>query len=256
MKKRLFLTGALMGVCDLIPGISGGTIAFLSGIYEKWIESISAPFRKQSLAFLFPLALGIASAFLLGATLIHHFLSSPLLYAFFFGVIFAGSLLFIKQNPLKKIWPLPLGIFIALFLDHFSLSPGDNPSFLYLLISGTVAASAMLLPGISGSTMLLLLGVYPLAIESIATRTNLLTLLLPLAFGILIGLFGFSHLIRLFFHHFRPFTLSLLTGFMLGSLKSLWPFHSSTSLLFPLLLTLLGFSLVFLLNRLSPQNSP
>lgn len=245
-----------MGVADLIPGISGGTIAFLSGIYEELLASIGSiqfrAFKKIAWPFLLPLGSGIACAFLTLAPLLHHLLTNYFqeTYGFFFGVIAASTVIFVKQVKISRLWQwllVAVGSASVIFLTSFSSLATEQCGFLFLVLSGALASSAMLLPGISGSYILFLLGIYPLAIAAIAERNQIFTLLFPLLIGIVFGLLVFARVVSFFLKKFKGITLSLLTGFMVGGLQQIWPF-SHEKVAYPILFALSGFIIVICLE--------
>lgn len=241
-----------MGIADLIPGISGGTIAFLSGIYEDLLLGIQSiklkNFRKIPWAFLLPLGSGIVAAFAAFTPLFNFLLKNYAsdTYAFFFGVITASTLIFLKKVRLKKLWQwlfVGLGAAGVVMVSSSQATQATQFSFLFLVMSGALASSAMLLPGVSGSYVLYLLGVYPVAIGALSNQTDLFTLLLPLFIGIILGLLVFSRIINYFLSSHKFLTLSLLTGFMIGGVVQIWPFSKEVSF-YPIFFALCGFAIV------------
>jgi putative membrane protein len=244
MKEYFFLAlkGIGMGAANVIPGVSGGTIALITGIFEKLINSIKSINLKAlkllfsgkfklfaehiNLYFLISVFTGIAIAlFSLARLLEYLFLVYPVwVWAFFFGLILT-SVYFVAKTVKK--WSVIVIVFFitgagaALCLSV--LSPAsENNSIIYLFVCGVVAACSMILPGLSGSFVLLLMGNYQLVmIESINTFN--LTVLLPVAVGAGVGLLGFSYILSWIFKKFRDHTISVLSGFMLGSLLIIWP---------------------------------
>ncbi len=263
MYMRLVLIGVVMGIADVIPGISGGTIAFLSGIYEDLLLSLQslqlhAPSRVNW-RFLLPLGVGMSTGFLACAHFIYSLLIHPLydcyLYALFFGLIAASTWLCGKRAEIKTLprWILFAGgACLAFFLSSTSASVQGPFHPFYLVLAGSLAAGAMLLPGISGSYVLCLMGIYPLAIAGFASLSEGWKILLPLVIGIALGVMGFSRLIHFLIKHFRSLTLSLLTGFMAGGLRSMWPF-AGRHLFLILLIMLVGILGVFLLEILTKR---
>lgn len=277
---QLIFFGFCIGTADLVPGISGGTMAFILGIYEELIHSISSLkpsslFSRTSFwQFLFPLLLGISSAFILMA----HWVQSVLqhddyklyLYAGFLGLILAS--IYFCSRQIKK-WDITYGVTLSIgvclgyiLTSNFSIHYDQNA--LWLILCGTVAIAAMLLPGISGSYMLTILGVYPLAIGSLVDFTSGLksftweshafSILAYLGIGIFIGAIFFSKGIKWLLNSYRESTIALLTGFMLGAIRSVWPFttpmlHSQPHSFFWIACgcTALGFALVFLIEMLA-----
>lgn len=234
-----------MGVCDLIPGISGGTIAFITGIYERLIENIKLsisfcveliklPFTRSSknltiaykkidLYFLFALFLGIVSALLLVSKVIVFLLEQYFIYtlAFFIGLIVASSKVIFESIPthsLSKISLGYLGILLGaslLFIVPYEVS---EPSLWYILLSGFLAVFALFLPGISGSFILLLLGTYEFMLSTLSAVSTYSKEIITFVFGAMIGTIVISHLISYLFKKGKSSTLYFLLGIVLGSL--------------------------------------
>ena len=242
----LFLKGMAMGAADVVPGVSGGTIAFISGIYEELLRSIRActPLALASLfrdgpkvfwrringTFLSVLFSGILVSIATLARLIAYLLEHQplLLWSFFFGLIVA-SILFIWRQLLRKgFWEylfLLLGLCAALasaFAPHVQL----EPTLLIVFGAGMLAICAMILPGISGSFILLLLGMYSVILGAVTAAD--FSLLAIFALGCVTGLMVFSRLLSWLLRRFHGVTLSLLTGFLAGSLAMVWPWREST----------------------------
>ncbi len=247
MKRQLsvFLKGAGMGAADAVPGVSGGTIAFITGIYEELIDTIkqfgpsaftawhrgglAGLFVHLNLAFAIPLVLGIGLSLVSVAHLVVWLMEAHplLLNGFFFGLVAASAIVVGRHSADWKLWhlvPLVIGLLLAHGLP--SLMPLINqlgsPS-LVLIAGGAIAISAMLLPGVSGSFLLLTMGLYGTVMQGI--RSFDLALLATFAVGCLVGLFGFSRLLSWLLHHYRTATLQLLIGFIVGSLPVLWPWR-------------------------------
>jgi putative membrane protein len=231
-----------MGAANVIPGVSGGTVALITGIFEKLIDSIKSfdltalkllltgKFRQLArhinLDFLVAVFAGVAISILTLARLFDFlFKSYPhYIWSFFFGLILA-SVFFVGKTVEK--WRL--SVIISLIIGTafaFSvsvLSPAsENSSLLYLFICGIIAACSMILPGLSGSFVLILLGNYQLVMIDSINDLNLLVLL-PVVLGAVIGLLAFSHVLSWVFKKFKDQTIALLTGFILGSMGILWP---------------------------------
>lgn len=251
-KEQFFilLKGFAMGVADIVPGVSGGTIAFITGIYDRLLESISSvnlkffkylfTFRiKEALGhiqffFLLPLFSGIIFAILSTSRLMHFLMNDyPIFtWATFFGLI-ASSILYVgkqinKPLEIKNLSSLIIGTIIGYVL--VSLIPVSTPnSYLFIFLSGMIAICAMILPGISGSFILLILGKYAFitaALKSPFAENNLI-LILIFCFGCLIGILSFSKFLNWFLKHFHNITMAFLTGFMIGSLKKIWPWKQT-----------------------------
>ncbi len=246
----IWLKGMAMGAADLIPGVSGGTIALISGIYDELLSSIAnlhprlilqgfrtgwkGVWKEANGPFLLALAGGIFSSLVLFSNILHHLLSNhkQALYAFFFGLVAASVPLVGKTvsswNGKHILWGLA-GTLIAATIT--SLPPSDVGSELWVLaLCASVAACAMILPGISGSFILLLLGAYGTAIGALKDLD--IMRIAAICCGALIGLLGFSRILKKLLSRARNQTMSLLTGFLLGSLQALWPWKQNLSLLY------------------------
>lgn len=237
----IFIRGILMGSADIVPGVSGGTIALITGIYERLIYSISKinfkflkPLVKLDLkgfwrelldeidfGFFIPLVLGIAIAMVTIAKVVTYCMDvyPALTYAFFLGLIIASSYILLKKIPklqIKHIAFVILGFVLAYIF--VSLNPiAANHSLPVLFISGLIAICAMILPGISGSFLLLLLGQY----EYMLTALHELhfTELIVFIVGAIIGILGFSKLLNYLLKRYEEVTMAFLIGVMLGTLK-------------------------------------
>ena len=261
MRKYLLLyfKGLLMGAADIVPGVSGGTMALITGIYKELISSIDQiNFKQLQLlkqegfaafwkaingSFLLPLFLGIASGILFLSGVITYLLDhhAILLWAFFFGLILASIYVLIKQFSLKTLTHyslLLLGFLIAFGITQLKPAGASN-NLLYLFVSSMIAIIAMILPGISGAFIFILLGVYK---EVLATVKGAIAVLLDfdwisfkiiytkvvvIGLGIVIGLKLFSRLLTWLFNHKKEATLSVLIGFMIGALPKIWPWKES-----------------------------
>ena len=242
-----FLKGAAMGAADVVPGVSGGTIAFITGIYERLLnaiksinpaalkvlfqEGIGAAWRHVDGTFLLALFSGIlGSVFTLAKALewcMEHY--PQLLWAFFFGLIIASSIYIIRQvgqwNASAFIG-LILGTVVAYGITI--LSPGESPNtYPMLFLAGSIAICAMILPGISGSFILLLLGMYKHVLGA-ATSFDVVSLAIFMV-GCITGLLLFSHVLSWTFKNFRNTTLAVLAGFMICSIKKVWPWQNVAS---------------------------
>ncbi|NRB58558.1 MAG: DUF368 domain-containing protein [Winogradskyella sp.] len=261
MQRRLIdylvisFKGIAMGAADVVPGVSGGTIAFISGIYEELIESIDKVsldvfkvWRKEGLkaawssingSFLLALFSGIAISILSLAKLIKWLLHNEpvLLWSFFFGLVLASILYIAKQ--IKSWSPLVIIAIAAISVLSYYITlaePFASPdSPFYLLFCGFIAIIAMILPGVSGAFILLILGAYQTAIDTINNlrdgllngnmelfKDALLKFVL-LGIGAAVGLKVFSKALNWMFKHQKNLTLAILTGFMIGSLNKIWP---------------------------------
>ncbi len=247
--KESFGCGLLMGLADAVPGVSGGTIALILGIYEKLLNSLSTftsffkngfPKSAQtkfvdSLYFLLPLAMGmflsyyIVTKILVGSESSPGLLmvkdTGPYIYSFFFGLV----LISIKEpwkfvsNPSKNNYLMILLGIIVIFV--YTKYPLENTGNVFLVISGALAMTAMLLPGISGALVLLTLGLYE---EIVGYVHNVQVIpLLYFFLGGLISLFTFVPLMNKMLNDYKELTMSLLTGLMAGSLITLWPWKEN-----------------------------
>jgi len=230
-----------MGAADVVPGVSGGTIAFISGIYEELIDSISKVnlatlrlWKKEGFSsmwselngnFLLSLALGIALSIISLAKLIRHLLETQpiLIWSFFFGLVLASIIYVGRQITrwnLGTIILMVAGALTAYFIT--TLTPQTtNASYPYVFLSGALAICAMILPGISGSFILLLLGMYKPVLDAINDKN--IGLLATLMLGAVVGILSFSRLLKWLFDHYENLTLAVLTGFIIGSLNKIWP---------------------------------
>jgi putative membrane protein len=243
----LFLKGIAMGAADVVPGVSGGTIAFVTGIYTELLDSIKninlqalktlfkdgprAFWQSINGTFLLVLGSGILLALLSLARGIHYLLMNyPVwLWAFFFGLILASCWYIGKEIGrwgLAQLVLLALGAVIAGFIS--TASPTSvTPTPLIILLAGSIAICAMILPGISGSFILLLMGLYEPVLG--AVRQLDIQLLGTFAVGAAIGLMAFSRLLSWLLHHYKDAMFALLTGFMAGSLLKVWPWKETLS---------------------------
>ena len=243
----IYLKGIAMGVADLVPGVSGGTIALITNIYEDLISSINHVNAKEILAlfgtnrktswqkingsFLLPLFLGIATSILFLSSIISYFLEnhSIALWSFFLGLIFASSILVckdVKKWSGSTIIGLIIGGLIS-FLISF-LSPVETTEALpYLFICGMLMIIAMILPGISGAFILVVLGAYETALETVellrSFRTKGFLNLLAFGLGAIIGIKLFAHWVGKLYVNYRDVLLATMSGFMFGSLYKVWP---------------------------------
>ena len=243
-KILIVAKGMAMGAADVVPGVSGGTIALLTGIYPRLIDAITGvnlnsikhffqgKFKQFWHAidgnFILPLLIGIAAAFLILAHPIKHAIEHYpiLMWSFFFGLIIVSAILIIKHIENKKLnqyfWLIP-GLLFGLWVGSLSSIPFPSNN-IAVLIAGMLAISAMILPGISGSFILVLLGMYETLITAVADR-DLMTLLIFIC-GAIIGLMVFSRIIKMVLNKFYNITLFFLSGLMLGSLVKVWPWKS------------------------------
>ena len=234
-----------MGSADVVPGVSGGTIAFIAGIYEELINSINninlqaiQVLRKEGLAafwrhvngnFFVVLLSGIAAAIISLAKIITHLLENEpvLIWSFFFGLVFM-SIYFVALRV--KAWngsryvAFAVGAVLAFWITTLP-AQAESGELWYIFISGMIAICAMILPGISGSFILLLLGSYAVVLNAVHERD--LILIATFAVGAVIGLLSFSRLLKFMFDKYHDVTIALLSGFLLGSLNKIWPWKQT-----------------------------
>lgn len=236
--------GMCMGAADVVPGVSGGTIAFLMGIYQELINSIKSVNAKAfkllftgkivefwnhiNGTFLLSLFIGILiSVFSFAKLLQYLLLNYPIhIWSFFFGLILASAIYVLKgldKWSVQNIISLLVGAAIAAFICL--ASPAETPNeYWFVFLSGAIAICAMILPGISGSFILLLLGKYAFVMEAVSTLN--IPVLVVFAAGALIGIISFSHFLGWLLKKFYMQTIALLAGFMIGSLLKVWPWKN------------------------------
>ena len=272
----LFFKGIFMGIADAMPGISGGTIALLLGIYEELIESISelkislfsklinkgfiSFWKKLNGNFLLVLVSGIGISLISFVKISASFLESfPLfIWSFFLGLIFATVYVIYKlinQWHNLNFFFLIISIIFSIFLSSFSAYDTDEISLLYILFSGIIASSAMILPGISGSLILVILGVYTYLIKALDNLE--LIIIFTFISGAIIGLLSFSKILKYLFNNHRDATFTIMLGLVIGSIENIWPWNKSFStelsnlnLFLSISLVILGFVIVILLEKI------
>lgn len=265
MEWKNIYRGLLMGITDLIPGISGGTVAFILGIYDRLLEAISGFFSKdwkKYVGFLIPLAAGIGAALLMFSRVIEFLLTNHYeATQFFFMGLILGVLPYIakqaeiKQNFTKRHFAVLIVLGLVLASTAF-ISTNDNvapivelsvPVFFLLFFSGWLASMAMLLPGISGSFILLLLGVYTTAINALSTLN--VPIALTIGAGVIVGFIVSSKAIRYLLDRFTHVMYAAIIGLIFGSLFVVFPgFATDTATLVTSLVTFtagLLFTLIF-----------
>jgi putative membrane protein len=250
-RLKLILKGAAMGIAEVIPGVSGGTIAFITGIYERLInaiKSLDVEFIRYVLKFKFArawahmdgmfigfLILGMLAGIVVGVFGVTHLMDNypEELWGFFFGLILASALYIARRVSdwkLNKLALLLIGAALAFGITVLNPSPG-NTNLIYVFVSGVVAISALILPGISGSFILILMGMYTVIIPTVKHFLSTLdpgdiAILSVFALGCLTGLATFSRVLSWLFRNYHDMTLALLTGVMLGSLNKIWPWRN------------------------------
>ena len=292
------LKGLAMGAADAVPGVSGGTIAFISCIYEELITSISninaslfktlfskgvkAFWQQANGNFITALLIGIIISYISFMRIAKYLLENQpvLIWAFFFGLIVA-SIYFVGKQITK--WNIPIivasiiGTCIAFYITTLPALATNNNS-IFLFFAGTIAICAMILPGISGSFILIILGAYKTLSDALYDFD--IKKILIFTCGAIVGLLSFSHLLKWLFKHYHNITLALLTGFIFGSLNKVWPwketltwhtnskgiktpvlqesispfsFSGENQIEFAIGLMILGFLTIFILERLGSK---
>ncbi len=246
MKNALLLyaKGMAMGAADVVPGVSGGTVAFITGIYDELLRSIGAvpnaiapllkgrvteAWRTANASFLLILFAGILTSVLSLAKVITYLLEQhPIpVWSFFFGLILVSVHLVskdIQRRNLSRLVSLCLGIGLAYWIT-VAAPMQWSASSISLFFAGAIAVCAMILPGISGSFILVLLGLYPVVLGAVKALD--LGIMLTFAAGCLVGLLSFARVLSLVLRRWRDLTLAFLTGLMLGSLNKVWPWKET-----------------------------
>lgn len=289
LKDYLWLAarGFCMGAADVVPGVSGGTLAFILGIYEELLHAIHAvnltfirrlltlkwraAFADLPWPFLLAVGLGIAAAiFTLAEGLSWALHTHPsLIWAFFFGLVLASAIM-VRKRVARWSFPTVLAAILSAAGAYLlvGLAPAETPDTpWFLFLSGAVAICAMILPGISGAFILVLLGKYQAVLDAVV-HLDFVTLFLVAA-GAATGLVSFVRLLRWLLGHYHNLTIAALTGLMLGSLRKVWPWKTADVLsgrelnLLPASLTLevglamalaaLGFTLVLVIEFLASR---
>jgi putative membrane protein len=239
----LFLRGIVMGIADLIPGVSGGTMAFILGIYERLMQALKSLNGDAAYHFLtfkwkqlweevdFKTLAGVGLGILFALFVFVYIIAlpqwvavyKPEVYGFFFGLVFATVILFLTQQDSAKflrLLTLLIGLAFGLAFTSLELAslPNTKP---YIFISGVAAISAMLVPGISGSYILLMLGKYELILNALATFSwDILGVFIS---GMLVGMIAFVRLLSWLFSKYHATMLMFITGLIAGTLPQLWP---------------------------------
>ena len=242
------LKGMAMGAADVVPGVSGGTIAFISGIYEELLRSISnvnlgllktlkqeglkAAWKQVNGAFLASLFLGIFVSIVSLAKAIKLLLENEpiLLWSFFFGLVVASIIYIVKQITkwnFIAVAILILGAFLAYYITTLHPLISEDSSLLFLFFAGAIAICAMILPGISGAFILVLLGAYKPILAAVNDRD--FKTILAVGLGAIVGLLSFSKILKWLFANYKNYTLAALTGFIIGSLNKIWPWKLTQS---------------------------
>ena len=242
-----YLKGMAMGGADVVPGVSGGTIAFITGIYQELLDSINsidgeafkllftfqlkAFWEKINGRFLLPLFLGIITSLLSLARVLEYFMEhEPIsLWSFFFGLIIISSILVLRE---VKKWRIGVILFIMLgtavaYYITIATPSQTTEALWFVFISGAIAICAMILPGISGAFLLLILGKYSFIISAVNERD--LLVLGVFALGCIVGILSFSRIVSWLLKHYHDLAIGILSGFMIGSLNKIWPWKIATA---------------------------
>lgn len=279
----LSVKGMCMGAADVVPGVSGGTIAFITGIYDELINSIKS-INAASLKMLFTgkwgefwkmingkfllfLLAGIGiSVFSLAKIITWLLVAYPVLvWSFFFGLVLASTW-FVGKDVKERNWKTGLGFLLGAALAFYITvaTPAETPShFLFIFLCGAIAICAMILPGISGSFILVLLGKYFFIMEAVKTLD--LKVIAIFGIGACVGITSFSRLLSYALRHMRNITLAVLSGFMLGSLNKVWPWKETIEgveqniapnafVWQAVCLALLGFVMVYGIEKISSKS--
>ena len=285
-----------MGVAELVPGVSGGTIAFVAGIYEEFISSINninlktiQILRKEGFKsfwnalngnFLVALFLGMAISIFSFSSIIGWLLENePIpLWAFFFGLVLASVIFVAKSIKKWNIATIIIAIIGAVIAFYITTIPpsSSSGSLPFLFLSGAIAVCAMILPGISGSFILVLLGSYKTVLDAVHDRD--FKILITVTLGCIFGLLSFAKVLKWLFTNYKNITLAALTGFILGSLNKIWPwknvlevikigkkeiiidenispfaFQGDHQLTLAIITAIIGFSLIFILEKVASK---
>ena len=244
----VYVRGLAMGAADIVPGVSGGTIALIAGIYERLINALSsvgpnlwrifrqeggikgliAVWRQIDATFLLFLLMGIATSLATLAGVIKHLLDNQplMIWSFFFGLVIATVFLLlseIKRWNIGRALLFLLGVASAVIISSLPLM-NTTPSLPYLFVAGAIAICAMILPGISGSFILLLMGAYDTVLEAVHTLN--FAIIFTLVAGMATGLLLFTRMLKWLLSRYYQATLALLIGFIAGSLVKVWPWKT------------------------------
>lgn len=273
----LFFKGIFMGIADAIPGVSGGTIALLLGIYEELISTISSLnvnllidlkqngfksfWKKLNGNFLVILITGIGISLIFFIKISSKLLNDyPMfIWSFFLGLIIATVYVIFK---LIKTWDYIniisafATIILSSILSSISLNSSDEISLIYILVCGIIASSAMILPGISGSLILVIMGVYKVLIDSV---NNLeISIIFTFIIGAITGLISFSKILSWLFNNYKDLTYSIMLGLVIGSIGKVWPWKqnemvqlANLDMIFSVILVIIGFFMIFIIEKLN-----
>lgn len=252
MNIALILKGAAMGIAEAVPGVSGGTIAFITGIYQELLRTIKS-FTPQNISlllsdrasfwkeingtFLLQLLIGMVGGLVGGILIIGNLLENHqiLLWAFFFGLVLASAFFLARDIKwgIKQILPMLIGAVMTYMITTLPMISGSD-NLLYMFLGGCLAISALMLPGLSGSFILLLLGLYHVVVTGLKDLisefdTSQLLPLIVFSLGALVGLFTFARLLSFLFKRYERTTMATMIGILIGSLNKLWPWKKITA---------------------------
>ncbi len=281
---RIFFSGFAMGTADIVPGVSGGTMAFILGIYNTLLEAIkslnveaiklalgfkfSELFEHVPVRFIVPLGLGLSSAVLALSNVLGNLLETQPTFVFaFFGGLIIASIIAIAIRIQWTVGPIIsfiVSTVVSFIIVGLPAVENSNHEPLTLFVSGMISISAMLLPGISGSFILLILGQYEYVLDSV--RSLNIFPLVVFSLGCLAGILTFSRVISFLLRKYEALTIAALSGIMLGSLRTIWERVSAGSSLiadfgaghvvFALLIAVVGFIIVSVLDHMQSGNNP
>lgn len=244
----LFLKGSIVGISNGVPGLSGGTIAFVLGIYKELITVLKVWDRRAidlmlrgkwgllvqhlRLSWTIPFITGVSIGIIAFAHMVEPLLArwAAFVFALFWGLILSSAYTMGKQIvPLgfSQVAVIALGLIFVWWLPQWQWSPNETRELSWLILCGVgvITSASMLLPGLSGSLVLLTLGYYATILKAVSELE--MSILIPFGGGMLLGLFAFVRLIAWLLERYRVLTLSLMLGFILGSLRTLWPWTAS-----------------------------
>tara|TARA_Y100000746_G_C15459635_1_gene430859 strand:+ start:759 stop:1619 length:861 start_codon:yes stop_codon:yes gene_type:complete len=272
---KLFFKGVFMGIADAIPGVSGGTIALLLGIYEELILTISrlnfsmineikqngfkSFWNKLNGNFLITLLFGIGISLIsfvkISASLL---IDHPLfVWSFFLGLILSTIYIIyklIKSWNFINIFSVLIMIIFSIIATSISVNTTEDINLFYILICGIIASSAMILPGISGSLILVILGVYKILINALDNLE--IKIIFTFLVGSIIGLLSFSRILKWLFIGYKNLAYSIMLGLVIGSITKIWPWKSENvievsniEIFLSVILTIIGFSMIIIIEK-------
>ena len=272
---KLFFKGVFMGIADAIPGVSGGTIALLLGIYEELILTISrlnfsmineikqngfkSFWNKLNGNFLITLLFGIGISLIsfvkISASLL---IDYPLfVWSFFLGLILSTIYIIyklIKSWNFINIFSVLIMIIFSIIATSISVNTTEDINLFYILICGIIASSAMILPGISGSLILVILGVYKILINALDNLE--IKIIFTFLVGSIIGLLSFSRILKWLFIGYKNLAYSIMLGLVIGSITKIWPWKSENiievsniEIFLSVILTIIGFSMIIIIEK-------